>query len=293
MIVPKLQCHEWIEGYRGRLARINQIESRTLVEDDLGAHINYAGTSSTPGMATLVAAAMARPLLDVIMANTLWPALVSVDRPDEHEIVRLARSGASRQVFARTLRLMTWFCPRCAADEYARWRFSVWHRAHQMPGEAECQTHGVSLHAGERTNLLRVMPHECSSKGASASHPLAEHVRTDAVRRALEVMRLAASGKFNLSFEKCEISLKRKAGTLGSGDGASDAIAAVKLKVRDLFSAEWLSDAMPGARAGLESLAFVDSILGTRTPAWSAAAIAITAATLYEDPASALNECQC
>ena len=64
MIVPKLQCHEWIEGYRGRLARINQIESRTLVEDDLGAHINYAGTSSTPGMATLVAAAMARPLLD-------------------------------------------------------------------------------------------------------------------------------------------------------------------------------------------------------------------------------------
>lgn len=52
------------------------------------------------------------------------------------------------------------YCPRCAQEEYKAYRYSWWHRDHQLPLTTICLVHECSLTARTLRELGRELPHE-------------------------------------------------------------------------------------------------------------------------------------
>lgn len=52
------------------------------------------------------------------------------------------------------------FCERCAQAEYSAFRFSWWHRDHQLPWETICDRHGSRLWSIPLSRLDLQLPHE-------------------------------------------------------------------------------------------------------------------------------------
>ena len=293
MIIPTIQPDEWLEGYRGRLSRLNDISTRFGIEPALRnviAHCrdNKSGTLSFIG---LISMALEMPTSDIVLRHTLWPANFAVDRTSDHNaIAHQAANINGKLVFSSSMRRQTWLCPRCVENDLNQLHFSYWRRSHQLPGQLFCPNHGHELQFVPRINHLVRLPQEHLGVAAASSTELLEHVRrSDHVTRAMQIYNAILEGQFKPRREHCAAVLSRRAESLGMTVDAAGRFPEVKDLVEQHIPNAWLKDATPRVTSLLNPLGFVDNVFDTSMVGLSGVSIAIVAALIYDDANVALK----
>jgi len=96
-------------------------------------------------------------------------------------------------------------------------------------------------------------------------------------------------GQFNPMRGHCSAVLSRRAKSRGMTADAAGRFSEVKDLVDQHIPKAWLKHPMPKVSSRLKSMAFVDHVFDTSLPGLSGVAIAVVAATLYDDANGALR----
>jgi hypothetical protein len=295
MLIPEPQFDEWLEGYRGRVARLNGIRRRIDIEPALRTFLatQVKDSKKLESLIPMVSHATGTPIIDIIMAHTLWPAFCAVDRMDDHDYIEQQASGKETKFpFSRQLRKQIWLCPKCIEDDLsARHKryFSYWRRSHQLSGQLFCPVHGCGLRSSDRDDFVSEFPHELVAESVlPCSKLVAEVRRTDHVALAMEISNAILEGRFSPSREHCREVLASRAESLGLEADSQGRFPEVKARVRQFIPMSWLRHTMPHIMAArLESLEFVDHVFDET--GLSGTAIAVVASVLFDDAAAALR----
>ena len=297
MLIPDPLFDEWLEGYRGRIARLNGIRRRIDIEPALREFVaaQSEGNDDREGLIPMVSNATGKPIIDIVMHHTLWPAFCAVDRIDDQDYIEQQASGRETKLaFSRQLRKQIWLCPKCVEDDLSarhKRHFSYWRRSHQLPGQMFCPVHGCGLRSSNRDDFVSEFPHELLAESVlPCSELVAEVKQTDHVALAMEISNAILEGRFSPSREHCREVLASRAESLGLEADSLGRFPEVKARVRQFIPMSRLRHTMPNITAArLESLVFVDHVFDETLAGLSGTAIAVVASVLYDDADAALR----
>lgn len=286
-----LQPGEWLDGYCGRLARINGLKPN-LREVTRQLHKAVAPNSSEPA-ALIPALSRAAGLdsLTLVLDRTTWPAILATNRPSGPEIRHRLSDPNFRKVFSRPARREEWFCPDCASDDFKSRRFSVWRREHQLPGSFRCSVHARALVAMDRGTAVGAMPSELGGRKPLPISRVAQNLVDDPfAQRASAISNAVSSGTLNLEVEDVAGLLLMQAATRLSV--AEDEVTSeqVKALLTRQVNPDWVTLALQyGSSQARNRFAYVDRLLFGNFGATSGAAVAITAAALFDSANAAIQ----
>lgn len=287
MIIPPIQPQEWLEGYRGRLARLNRTPRLHLL-NELRAELGGERQECASEFALLTSRATGASMPEIMMQHTLWPVTAVLDKPRRRELGTMTASQIGAFRLSHRERQRAWFCPVCATDESSRLFLSLWHTAHQMPGEVACNLHGCSLRGVEPAELLTTMPHEHLQYGDSAEHPQASLPLAPTVVLALEMLRRVRVEDIGFDADRCAQVLLDRVSTVSGPAPDDDAVEFLQERIADRFPHEWLDDAMPRYSGTMGWIFAVQTTLGRSFRPPTPITVAIVAATLFDDASSAI-----
>jgi hypothetical protein len=143
-ILPTVMLDEFVLGYWGRIHILNLLGTPNQTAEAL---IDYFALP--PSRIQRVEALALAANIDVqcfVQNHTLIPA---------HGAITLEFAGVHhgnpklnsfiKQSWKLAQKPGAYFCPRCAANQRARWGYSYWQRHHQLRGVNWCSEHGESL----------------------------------------------------------------------------------------------------------------------------------------------------
>jgi hypothetical protein len=150
-LLPQFRPGELLGGWWIRAVRKVGLPVRTVAR-------MVAGRKWAPGFfqvaeAAQIAETMGANWEDLLWLHTVFPyATAFFERPVFNQALRAAGAsgpaaagmGAVTQSVSDQVPYRR-FCRACAAEEFARWRESVWHREHNLPGVLVCLKHGAWL----------------------------------------------------------------------------------------------------------------------------------------------------
>lgn len=287
MIIPPIQPQEWLEGYRGRLARLNQT-SRLHLLDELRAEVGGERQQCASEFALLTSRATGVSIPEIMMQHTTWPVTAVLDKPRRAELGTMTASQLGAFRLSHRERQRAWFCPICATEESSRLFLSLWHTSHQIPGEVACNLHGCPLRGIEPAELLKTMPHEHLQYGDSVEHPQASLPLAPAVVLALEMLRRVRIEEIEFDAGRCAQVLLDRVATAKGRWQDDDAVEFLQLRIADRFPHGWLDDAMPRSSGTTGWIFAVQTALGRSFRPATPITVAVVAATLFDDATSAI-----
>ena len=113
-IVPLLD-DELLDGYRGRLAVLNNAESKAAIHQLF--RVCFPVTAASDGQSTFVpsvALALGISLGDLLGKHTMWPLFAAFpDRSTEIDQEEFRYSPVNSSVWLKAARNSLWMCPQC------------------------------------------------------------------------------------------------------------------------------------------------------------------------------------
>lgn len=287
MDLPSLLPMEWLNGYCGRVARINSLKPqiRGIAQrlHKAGTQVTTGGSSAPAALIPAFAAAMGMDPLTVVLNHTTWPAILATNRPSRSEILTRLLAADTRHIFSRPARREEWFCPGCAQEDLKSLPFSFWRRDHQLPGSFRCDIHHCALLAVERDQAVKAMPHELVDSKALPISKVAQALLGDQyAERASGIASAINGGTLNLQVNDVADLLLAHAATRLKLAAEEVSPEDIKALLRQQVNAQWVGLALQyGSSQARDRFAYVDRLLFGNYGAMSGAAVAIVAAALF------------
>ena len=281
---------EFICGYRGRLALLNQYANEMQFMADFRRHLYLEAGPENPTAVVLARAAGTG--LPQFIANHSFLHLHRAVTPHDPLVIHgdATRLDIIEYFGARLFRQEARFCPACAQQDIADRGFAYWRRSHQLPGVTWCLTHGVELRQGEGgRHGFRKMPGTTSGAVPQFSdHELAETRNAPVILRYLDILNAFMSATAPISLLHASSRIRQ----LAKERQFRIAIDGKKPTLSDLAQAvlpeAWLLAEYPtiAARNKGEFFGSLDNITMGRTPV---STYALALAVIFESSSEAIS----
>ncbi len=184
-------------------------------------------------------------------------------------------------------------CPECIRDDHERHGFSYWHREHQVVGVSLCAHHGSPLRFVPSDGILFEPPEEAISRAISIENDLGRLRSDSAVSRYHDIVQRMLNKGAPASLYRARDHIAARAKSLGlSWCKISKEERLVSDAVFRTFPRTWLTDIFPNSstkRMGHQSGVFDNVVRKSSVNRFSAAALAVVLATLFESAEDALD----
>lgn len=163
-IIPPLMPEEFIKGWRGRVAVLNEkrgfkestrllqwhASSRDLLRYDRRNHLK------------ILSGAIDITLEQLVRAHTLLPYYAATamgrDVPYSLMIQRHWNCFSGHRAIYISNNIYPMFCRECVKEDLDFWGFSYWRRHHQLPGKIECSKHDSLLKSARMSSAFLQSP---------------------------------------------------------------------------------------------------------------------------------------
>lgn len=291
MDILPLQTDELLVGYRGRLAAANHCSRPSQLRDMLWKHYPPRQGFTGAGLVPSLSRALHLSEAELIQHHTTYPLFAAF--PCQKAWVLPCKSPYADSYSTAWLKLARkhlWLCPQCVSGDLRTTHISFWKRSHQVPGLFHCPHHGAELLSVDPKPLFTERPHDVIHRATSgATDAVAAGRDNPIVRRTIAVLAELLVTDSTTSRQAIMMELRAAAGITGAK------LALVRADLQRICRAinrhvprAWLADAMPHVKArNPEDLAFVKSLLWSRTGAISSASVALLLALFEVDVATA------
>ena len=288
MIEIDLFPDELLSGHIGRLALWNTARQRVDFEFDLRRSLAARGhrLAAGTGFVPLVAFLAAKPIDEIILKHTLWPAQRATDHEEGLAYFECMFTTGSWRGVAYRLRAAHWLCTECITCDVATHKHSYWHRGHQLPGQMRCERHKIPLrhvHV-ERKPFLFEQPHEALERSKETDGILRECASENRyVQRAMTIHSSIVNGVFQAPRSSFRPAFLMQSELIGMGADSRGKFSRLESLVQERFPSEWIAHAMQGNKApGPATFAFIEDALNSGGRVLSPIAVAVIAAALFE-----------
>lgn len=245
-LVPILP-DEWLSGYVGRIAAMNncfnQPQLAQKMRSHFGDHERYRVAKTS--FLALVAEALGLNLSSLVYDHTLFRLLNAfpVDAPvntDPGEPF----SAKQGPFVTKGYRSQLWFCPKCVVDDRDRRLFSYWRRSHQIPGVFTCFKHKTALAGIAHKGLLNFTPDVCDNSSVLSDQTISKIISNSWIQSTIQILQLILESDNTISQSEVIRRLRTESG-FESSPSKHDFFAAISSDLTNNLSAEWLRDYMP------------------------------------------------
>ena len=291
-IVPLLH-DELLDGYRGRLAFLNNAESKTAIHQLFRA--SFPVEAGSDGQSTFVpslAIALGISLDDLLEKHTMWPLFAAF--PDDSTGLdqgKVRYSPVNSSVWLKAARNLLWMCPQCIQSDLAGLYFSYWRRSHQLPGRFFCPEHGTPLRFCATPSFLTASPDALLESSSSVDKSLLEEVKNcNWANATVAILSGILAAKRTIDRDAVTRIFRSYSGLSKGEETDASVIRNLSSFITESLSQDWLRDLMPNSKLlDGDRLQFLVAVLTTaRTISLSAAATAIVAAH-YMDVREAIS----
>jgi hypothetical protein len=295
IIVPVPLPNEILQGWRGRVAALNCIESVHDVEPMLRAlAVKRAYVlGDDPDFIQCASAALDVDRKELILGHTLTPFFDSLDKLKPN---KPGRPGQHLRTYQKRAPLridgdQALFCPQCAAEDVAFWGFSYWRRGHQLPGVLCCSTHAMPLVvAGNRKCFDRCPDYFVSEQAQQCVQPeddTAKAILLRYARIAEEILDSALT--IDSAMASFLLGTQAKAASLRiSRPGVRKTLST---HLMDLLPRTWLESTFP--RVTWQRDKYISTIDGVCIPnatRYTASTLCLLTAVFYDDTDQAITD---
>lgn len=285
-IVPLLD-DELLDGYRGRLAVLNDSRSKGEIHKLVSTSYPVAARFGTQSaFVPCLAHALGVSVEVLLCKHTMLPlfaAFPDVSTTLDQEQFRY--SPANSSVWLKTARKSMWMCSQCIQDDLDKHHFSYWHRSHQLPGRFRCPEHDGPLRFCAIPNFLTTYPDALLESSDAVDHKLLEEATNNKwARSAMEILAGILTAEKTIDRREVSRIFRERSGLNGCGITDTNVIKTLSNLITDGLSQALLKDLMPNAMLNdRDRLQFLSAVLTTRkTVTLSAAATAIVAAHFFD-----------
>jgi hypothetical protein len=281
-IVPLLH-DELLDGYRGRLAVVNNARSKAGIHKLINAaypvvEVIYGQSAFVPSLAK----ALELPLEVLLNRHTMWPLLAAFpDVPSALGEARTRYSAANSSAWLKTLRKSLWMCPHCIQEDLKRHYFSYWRKSHQLPGRYFCSEHGQSLRFCSIPKFLTSHPDALLDRSEAVDPNLLEETSNNKwVQATVQILAGISAAERTMGREEVTPIFRSLSGLDNEELTITEAVKTLSNLIVERLPQAWLKDLMPNAKlSDSDRLQFLLAVLTTaKTISLSAAAAAIVAA---------------
>lgn len=291
-IVPLLD-DELLDGYRGRLAVLNNAESKAAIHQLF--RVCFPVTAASDGQSTFVpsvALALGISLGDLLGKHTMWPLFAAFpDRSTEIDQEEFRYSPVNSSVWLKAARNSLWMCPQCIQSDLDQNYFSYWRRSHQLPGRFFCPEHVTPLRFCAAPSSLTASPDALLESSSAVDKSLLDEVKNCSWANAtVAILSGILAAKRTIDRDAVTRIFRSYSGLSSGKETDASVIRNLSSFITEGLSQAWLRDLMPNSKLlNGDRLQFLVAVLTTaRTISLSAAATALIAAH-YMDVQEALN----
>ena len=246
MEILALHPDEWLAGYLGRIATINNcFTQRQLLErirSSLGTHDVSPGSEITSF--DLIAKELGMELAAFVYDHTLFRLFKAF--PTRAALT----SNSGRVLTAKQIRFVdqplrkeVWFCKACVEQDTDTLLFSYWRRSHQIPGTCECSVHNKALSRFAYKGLLNFTPDTCDKVCAFSEETMARIRDQSMISSAITILQRLLEAKSTIGQSEVMEQLRSKSGYEAS-DRRNALLNSISSDLISNFPAEWLNDYM-------------------------------------------------
>lgn len=295
LVVSKIQPNELLQGWRGRMAATNCLESADEVESAFHSWCsrNSLVVGDDPDFVAYAAAVLGVSRQEVIQRHTLTPYFDSLGKLKQNKPGRPGRHLRTYQRRAplRIDRKDAVLCPQCVEEDLAFWGFSYWRRSHHLPGVVCCSTHsGPLLVVGDHGCFDRCPDHYLASSGKQLALPQDEpakgillryaRVAEEILERAPTIDSVMASSLIGERVKQAGLRIT-KVGIRKT----------LSTHLMELLPLAWLETTFPRIHWQRDKyISTVDGVCTPNTTRYTTSTLCLLAAVFYEDADRAITE---
>lgn len=301
---PLFGKDEFLTGYRGRLAVLNNCRSVAELDAAIRRHSASGGASKDSRVLSRadgervnfvgsVAGALECPEDSLLLSHTLWGMSIAIRDSGQGSGDGASTVSMRKAPLMRLRNALVWLCPSCVEADVGSTHWSFWHRGHQVPGRFRCSHHGDVLRAIDCPALLTQAPHEAMGRAQLPDEQAIMYgdistsaaITADLLEAFLSGMRVRPRREARLAL--CE----RAKAFFGLGSGGAVTAELSKL-FTEVVPRAWISDLLPRAKFSQGSQAFVQNIIEQDVQRSSSCAYALVAGQVcesFEDAAAVLG----